>query len=70
MHVLNASAGLKLRAQSTNPRAWLRRTRAALRLQARPYGEYDLLKAYFAGIVMAACGFLPFVVPALQHAFH
>lgn len=69
MHVLNASAGLKLRAQSTNHRARLRRALAALRFQARPYGEYDLMKAYFAGVAMAACVFLPFVLPAVQHAF-
>jgi len=69
MHVLNASVGLKLRAQSTNHRTWLRRARAAFRIQARPYGEYDLMAAYFAGIVMATCGFLPFVLPILQHAF-
>ena len=69
MHVLNDSAGLKLRAQFTNPRAWLRRARSALRFQARPYGEFDLMAAYIAGIAMTCCMFLPFVLPALQHAF-
>ena len=73
MHMLNASAGLKLRTQFTNQRnalrlPSLRRSRAILRYQPRPYGEFDLLKAYLAGVAMTVCTMLPFVLPALQHA--
>lgn len=74
MHISNASAGLKLRTQSTNQRhplrlPSLRRIRAILRYQPCPYGEFDLLKAYLAGAAMTVCTVLPFVLPILQHAF-